>query len=49
MAGGTDYECPQALPPGMEDAYAAFGASVCPWDMGGGGLELIGVLPSSLQ
>ena len=36
------------LPWGVGDAYDVFGASMCPWDMGGG-LELIGVLPSSLQ
>ena len=34
---------------GMGDAYAVCGASMCPWDMVGGGLEPIGVLPSSLQ
>ena len=32
----------------MGDAYDVCGASMCPWDMGGG-LEPIGVLPSSLQ
>ena len=37
------------LPWGMGDAYDVFGASMCPWDMGGRGLEPIGVLPSSLQ
>ena len=38
------------LPWGMGDAYDVCGASMCPWDMGGGGgLEPIGVLPSSLQ
>ena len=37
------------LPWGMRDAYAVFGASMCPWDMRRGGLEPIGVLPSSLQ
>ena len=36
------------LPWGVEDAYDVCGASMCPWDMGGG-LEPIGVLPSSLQ
>ena len=36
------------LPWGMGDAYDVCGASMCPWDMGGG-LELIGVFPSSLQ
>ena len=36
------------LPWGMGDAYDVCGASMCPWDMGGG-LEPIGVLPSSLQ
>ena len=36
------------LPWGMGDAYDVCGAPVCPWDMGGG-LEPIGVLPSSLQ
>ena len=33
----------------MGDAYDVCGASMCPWDMGRGGLEPIGVLPSSLQ
>ena len=33
---------------GMGDAYNVCGASMCPWDMGGG-LEPIGVLLSSLQ
>ena len=37
------------LPWGVMDAYDVCGASMCPWDMGGGGLEPIGVLPSSLQ
>ena len=38
------------LPWGMGDAYAVCGASMCPWDMGGGGgVEPIGVVPSSLQ
>ena len=36
------------LPTGLGDAYDVCGASMCPWDMGGG-LEPIGVLPSSLQ
>ena len=35
-------------PLGLGDAYDVCGASMCPWDMGGG-LEPIGVLPSSLQ
>ena len=26
------------LPWGMRDAYAVCGASMCPWDMGGGGV-----------
>ena len=33
---------------GVGDAYDVCGASMCPWDMGGG-LKPIGVLPSSLQ
>ena len=38
------------LPWGVGDAYDVCGASMCPWDMGGGGgLEPIGVLLSSLQ
>ena len=37
------------LPWGMGDAYDVCGASMCLWDMEGGGLEPIGVLPSSLQ
>ena len=37
------------LPWGMGDAYDVCGASMCPWDMGRGGVEPIGVLPSSLQ
>ena len=37
------------LPWGMGDAYDVCGASMCPWDMMGGGLEPIGVLPSSFQ
>ena len=32
----------------MGDAYDVCGASLCPWDMGGG-VEPIGVLPSSLE
>ena len=36
------------LPWGMGDAYEVCGATMCPWDMGGG-VEPIGVLPSSLQ
>ena len=36
------------LPWGMGGAYDVCGASMCPWDMEGG-LEPIGVLPSSLQ
>ena len=36
------------LPRGVGDAYDVCGSSMCPWDMGGG-LEPIGVLPSSLQ
>ena len=36
------------LPWGVGDAYDVCGACMCPWDMGGG-LEPIGVLPSSLQ
>ena len=36
------------LPWGVGDAYDVCVASMCPWDMGGG-LEPIGVLPSSLQ
>ena len=34
---------------GMGDAYGVCGASMRPWDMGGEGVEPIGVLPSSLQ
>ena len=49
MAEGTDYEVSSTLPWGMGDAYAICGDSMCPWDMARGGLELIGVLPSSLQ
>ena len=37
------------LPWGVVDAYDVCGASMCPWDIEGGGLEPIGVLPSSLQ
>ena len=37
-----------SLPWGSGDAYDVCGASMCPWDMEGG-LEPIGVLPSSLQ
>ena len=37
------------LPSGVGGAYYVCGATMCPWDMGGGGLEPIGVLPSSLQ
>ena len=37
------------LPWGMGDAYDVCGVSMCPWDMEGGRLEPIGVLPSSLQ
>ena len=37
------------LPWSMGDAYDVCGASMCPWNMGGGDLEPIGVLPSSLQ
>ena len=36
MAGGTDYECPHPSLWGMGDTYAVCGASMCPWDMGGG-------------
>ena len=36
------------LPWGVGDAYDVCVASMCPWDMGGG-LEPIGLLPSSLQ
>ena len=36
-------------PLGMGDAYDVCGASMCPWDMEGGVVEPIGVLPSSLQ
>ena len=35
------------LPWGVGDAYDVCGASMCPWDMGGGS-KPIGVLPSSL-
>ena len=48
MAEGTDVECPQPFFWGMGDAYAVYGASMCPWEMGGG-LKPVGVLPSSLQ
>ena len=34
---------------GVGGAYDVCGASMCPWGMRGGGLEPIGVLPSSLQ
>ena len=30
------------LPLGMADAYAVCGASMCPWDMGGGGWSQMG-------
>ena len=36
-------------PWGVGDAYDVRGASMRPWDMRGGGLEPIGVLPSSPQ
>ena len=36
MAEGTDYEVSSPLLWGMGDAYAVCGASMCPWDMGGG-------------
>ena len=49
MAQGTDYQCPHPSLGAMGVAYAVCGASMCPWDMGGGGLEPLGVLPSSLQ
>ena len=49
MAEGTNYECPHPSLGawGTPTPYIC-GASMCPWDMGGG-LEPIGVLPSSLQ
>ena len=34
---------------GIGDAYGVCGASMCPWDMGGEGVEPIGVPASSLQ
>ena len=46
---GQQFSVSSPLPWGMGDAYDVCGASMCPWDMGGGGLEPIGVLPSSLQ
>ena len=46
--GGHQSYVSSPIPWGIGDAYAACGASMCPWDMGGG-FEPIGVLPSSLQ
>ena len=45
---GHRFSVSSPLPWGMGDAYDVCGASMCPWDMEGG-LEPIGVLPSSLQ
>ena len=47
--GGHRLRVYSPLPCGIRDAYTVCGVSMCPWDMGGGGLEPIGVVPSSLQ
>ena len=45
---GHRFSVSSPLPWGVGDAYDVCGASMCPWDMGGG-LEPIWVLPSSLH
>ena len=45
---GHQFSVSSPLPRGVGDAYDVCGASMCPWERGGG-LEPIGVLPSSLQ
>ena len=47
--GGHRFLVSSPLSWGMGDTYAVCGASMCPWDIRGGGLEPIGVLPSSPQ